>query len=96
MFIIDLQYIAPLESIDASMKSHMAFLKTYYDNKTFIASGRKVPRTGGIILAMAESKEEIESIIKEDPFVKANLAKYTITEFQTSQLSPEMKKALAG
>lgn len=95
MFIIDLQYIAPLESIDASMKPHMAFLKKYYDNKTFIASGRKIPRTGGIILALAESREKMEEIINEDPFVKNKLAKYTITEFQTSQLSSELKEALS-
>ena len=62
----------------------------------FIASGRKVPRTGGIILALAKSKEEIEQIIREDPFQIHNLATFSITEFLTSQYHPEMKKILTG
>jgi len=53
-----------------------------------------VPRTGGIILALGKSKEEIEQIIREDPFHIHNLATFTITEFLTSQYHPEMKKIL--
>ena len=91
MFIIDLNYIAPLEKIDEIMGDHMKFLKKYYKTNTFIASGRKVPRTGGIILVQATSKEEVEGIINEDPFVINKLAKYTITEFRTSQVHPDLK-----
>jgi uncharacterized protein YciI len=94
MFIIDLQYIVPLEQIDAHMTEHVKFLRKYYRQNLFIASGRKVPRTGGIILALAKSKEEIEHIIQEDPFHIHNLATFTITEFLTSQYHPELKVLL--
>lgn len=94
MFIIDLHYIVPLEQLDAHMTEHVKFLRKYYSQNKFVASGRKVPRTGGIILALAESKEEVETIIKEDPFYIHNLAKFTITEFLTSQYHPELKAFL--
>jgi uncharacterized protein YciI len=68
MFIINLNYIVPLEQLDAHMADHVKFLRTYYKKNVFVASGRKVPRTGGIILALAQSKEEVEQIIREDPF----------------------------
>lgn len=74
------------------MGDHMKFLRKYYKSNVFIASGRKVPRTGGIILALANAIEEIEEIIKEDPFYKYKLAEFTVTEFQTSQLHPALKK----
>jgi uncharacterized protein YciI len=90
MFVVDLNYIVPLEKIDAAMGDHMKFLRKYYKLNAFIASGRKVPRTGGIILAQAKSKEEIEAIINEDPFVINKLAKYSITEFQTSQVHSDL------
>ena len=96
MFIIDLNYIVPLEQLDAHMTDHVKFLRKYYKQNVFLASGRKVPRTGGIILALAKSKEEIEQIIREDPFHIHNLAKFSITEFLTSQYHPEMKKILTG
>jgi uncharacterized protein YciI len=91
MFIIDLNYIVPLEEIDSYMTEHVKFLKKYYKQNVFIASGRKVPRTGGIILAMAKSMDEVESIIAEDPFIIHHLAESKITEFNTSQYHPGLK-----
>jgi len=91
MFVVDLNYIAPLEAIDAAMADHMKFLNKHYKLNAFIASGRKVPRTGGIILVLAKTREEVESIINEDPFIKNKLAEYRITEFRTSQVHPELK-----
>jgi uncharacterized protein YciI len=96
MFIINLTYIVPLEELDAHMTAHVNFLQKYYKKDMFIASGRKVPRTGGIILALAESKEQVEKIIQEDPFYIHKLADFSITEFLTSQYHPEMKKLLKG
>ena len=94
MFIIDLTYIVPLEELDQHMADHVKYLRKYYKKDVFVASGRKVPRSGGIILAMANSKEAIEKIIKEDPFYKHELAEFTITEFLTSQYHPELKEFL--
>jgi uncharacterized protein YciI len=96
MFIINLSYIVPLEQLDAHMTDHVKFLQKYYKKDMFIASGRKVPRTGGIILALAESKEQVEEIIREDPFYIHRLAEFSVTEFLTSQYHPEMKKLLKG
>lgn len=96
MYIIDLHYIVPLEQLDAHMTEHVKYLHKYYKQNTFIASGRKVPRTGGIILALAGSREEIDHIISKDPFHTHNLAKFTVTEFLTSQSHPEFKKLLKG
>lgn len=94
MFIINLNYTAPLTEIDAHMTEHVKFLNKYYKQNMFVASGRKVPRTGGIILALANSKEEVEAICKEDPFYIHKLAEFTVTEFLTSQVHPELKKFL--
>jgi uncharacterized protein YciI len=94
MFIIDLTYIVPLEELDEHMADHVKYLRKYYKKDVFVASGRKVPRTGGIILAMADSKKAVEKIIKEDPFYKHELAEFTITQFLTSQYHPELKEFL--
>jgi uncharacterized protein YciI len=96
MFIISLNYIAPLEKIDALMKDHMTFLKKGYVENLFIASGRKIPRTGGIILATGMSKEEFEALMQRDPFVAKGLAEFSVIEFQTSQCHPDFKKLLKG
>src|SRR6187431_1292816 len=96
MFIINLHYIVPLEQLDAHMADHVKFLNKYYKQNVFVASGRKVPRTGGIILALADSREAVDAIIKEDPFYIHKLAEFNVTEFLTSQSHPDLKKLLKG
>ena len=80
-FVVSLRYIAPLGEIDAAMRSHVAFLEKQRKAGVFIAWGRKVPRTGGIILACGESRAAIERIMKDDPFVARQLAEVDVTEF---------------
>jgi uncharacterized protein YciI len=72
------------------MRAHVAFLKKYYAAGNFLVSGRQVPRTGGIIIALADSREQIESIMAEDPFCKHGLADVRIIEFRASQRADDM------
>lgn len=85
MFVIELVYKADLADIDAAMKAHMAFVRKYYAAGNFLVSGRKVPRDGGIILAVATDRAAIEAIANEDPFVSRGLAEARIIEFRASQ-----------
>jgi uncharacterized protein YciI len=95
MFVIELVYKAGLDQIDASMKAHMKFLKKYYDSGHFLVSGRKVPRDGGIILAVGRNREEIEGIAREDPFCQRGLAEARIIEFRASQKAGDIQERLA-
>ena len=94
MFVIELIYKADLEDIDAHMKAHMRFLKAHYDSGHFLVSGRKIPRDGGIILAVGKSRAEIESIAAKDPFVANGLADARVIEFRASQRSPDIDARL--
>jgi len=90
MFVIELVYKADLGQIDAHMKQHMAFLRKHYAANTFVASGRKVPRDGGIILAVGADRDAIETIVREDPFVSHGLADYRIIQFRASQRADDL------
>jgi uncharacterized protein YciI len=90
MFIISLTYIKPLEEVDALLEELVAYLKEQYTLGSFLASGRKVPRDGGVILARAVSREEVETIISLDPFYRNEVASYEITEFSPTMTSPEL------
>ena len=85
MFVIELVYKADLAEIDAAMTPHMAFVRKYYASGNFLVSGRKVPRDGGVILAVAPDRAAIEAIASEDPFVTRGLADVRIIEFRASQ-----------
>ena len=96
MFVIELVYKSSLAEIDAQMKPHMAFLKKHYAAGTFLISGRKVPRDGGIILALGESKAQIEALMSEDPFCKQGLAEFRVIEFRASQIADDIPKRVQG
>lgn len=81
LFVIDIDYIVPLEQVEPHMDGHLAFVNKGYDKGLFLATGPKVPRTGGVILAQSTTKEEIEKLIAEDPFHQHNLARFRVTEF---------------
>ena len=90
MFIIELNYIADLAQVDTHMRAHMKFLKKYYDSGNFLISGRKVPRDGGIIVAVGSSRDAIDAIAREDPFCRAGVAEYRVIEFRASQVAEDV------
>lgn len=96
MFVIELIYKADLKEIDAHMRAHMTFLKKHYAAGTFLVSGRKIPRDGGVILAVGENRDDIEAIMREDPFCKNGLADFRVIEFRASQRAADIPKRVEG
>ena len=94
MFVIELIYKVSLEDIDAHMGAHVRFLNKYYAAGNFLVSGRKIPREGGIILSVGKNLEEIEAIVREDPFCKHGLADFRIIEFRASQKAEDIQKRI--
>ena len=94
MFVIELIYKADLAEIDARMAAHVAYLKKYYAAGHFLVSGRKIPRDGGIILAVGKSKQAIEALLQEDPFHQHGLADFRVIEFRASQRAGDMPKRI--
>jgi uncharacterized protein YciI len=94
MFVIELIYKADLSEIDAHMAAHVRFLKKYYASGNFLVSGRKIPRDGGIILAVAKNRQEIEALIKEDPFHAHGLAEFRVIEFRASQRADDIQQRI--
>jgi uncharacterized protein YciI len=95
MFLIELNYKVDLAEIDAHMTAHVRFLNKYYATGQFLISGRKIPRDGGIILAMGDSRQQIQTIVEEDPFYQHGLADFRIVEFRASQRAHDVPKRLA-
>ena len=93
-FVIELVYKADLAEIDAHMAAHMRYMKKYYASGNFLVSGRKIPRDGGIILAVGRSREQIEEIAAEDPFYERGLADFRIIEFRASQRAKEIDQRI--
>ncbi len=90
MFVILLSYIKPLSEVDRFVAEHRQYLERHYASGQFLLSGRKEPRTGGVILANAATRAEIEAIVQLDPFHREQIANYQIIEFVPSMAAPQL------
>jgi uncharacterized protein YciI len=85
VFVLLLSYTRPVEEVDALMREHMAWLREQYAAGRFLVSGRQVPRTGGVIVARGEDREEMEALAATDPFVTGGVATVQVVQFRASQ-----------
>lgn len=94
MFIFNLTYVKPISEVEKFLPAHISYLEEHYHSKNFICSGRKNPRTGGIILCNYTARQKAEEIIKEDPFFQEKIAQYEIIEFMPSKSLDSFKKVI--
>ena len=95
MFVVLLRYCQPLEVVDGLLDAHRLYLDENYARGVFLASGRRLPRTGGVILARAASREALEAILAEDPFAKAGAVSHELVEFLPGKVAPGLEGLLA-
>jgi uncharacterized protein YciI len=81
MFIVDIIFKKPLEHTDQYLAEHRMFLDNGYKENYFVASGPKNSGTGGIIISQLKSREQLEDILKRDPFCVHDVADFKIIEF---------------
>ncbi|MCR8549587.1 YciI family protein [Salipiger sp. P9] len=91
LFVVDIEYIVPFAEIEPVLEPHMAFIAEGYGQGRFLASGPKSPRSGGVIIAIGASKDEVAALMAQDPFAIHEVARMTITEFAASNRHPVLK-----
>jgi len=90
LYLILLDYLRPMAEVDLHLEAHRTFLSHHYAAGHFLLSGRKEPRTGGVILARADTPEEIRQWIAEDPFHQAGVARYEVIAWQPTMAAQGM------
>ena len=81
MFVILLTYKKPIEDVERHLVEHRKFLELGYKNNYFVVSGAKNPRTGGVIISQLDNRNQLEDLLKDDPFFINAIAHYEVIEF---------------
>ena len=92
--VIVLTYIKPLDEVDAQLAAHVEWLKKGYANGLFLASGRKIPRSGGVILAKGDDMDLLRAWLSQDPFQQSGVAKVDIIPFEATMAAPPLQNLL--
>jgi uncharacterized protein YciI len=80
-FLLISRYTALPERIDELLPAHREFLQERFASGLFVVSGRRVPWTGGVIVARG-TRAEVEAAVAADPFTRGGAAETEIVEFE--------------
>ncbi len=88
-FVVLIHYTRPMDEVAKVTPDHRAFLDQGYEKGWFLASGRRNPPTGGVLIARAPSVKELEDLLGKDPFVVQAVASHELIEFDPVKRHPE-------
>ena len=86
-----MKHTANPNEIDNYLQEHRQFLQENYNKGLLLVSGPKIPRNGGICIAMT-SLEDAQNLMKKDPFYIHNLTEYRFVEFEAVKMHEKVKQ----
>jgi uncharacterized protein YciI len=81
MYVVLLTYEKPWSEVMRLAPEHRAYAATRYADGSYLMSGRKPDRSGGVILAQAADRDALDKILQEDPFWREAVARFEVVEF---------------
>jgi uncharacterized protein YciI len=91
MFILNFINLKDNHEVDTVLDEQRAFLERYIQSGVFLVAGRKVPRTGGIIVAQGINRQQLDAIVAEAPFARHGFARIEVTEFNAVYCTPGLQ-----
>jgi uncharacterized protein YciI len=91
LFVVVLTYLVDLDQIDQALPDHVAWLDQQYADGVFVLSGRRVPRTGGLIIAMNTDRADLQARLAEDPFAMRGYAEYEVIAVERPRVAPVLE-----
>jgi uncharacterized protein YciI len=80
-YVLISRYTAEQSRIEELVPAHREYLQRHFASGLFVASGRRVPWTGGVIVARGE-RAAVEAAVLDDPFTQEGVAETEIVEFE--------------
>lgn len=90
-FIVEITYKVTFEELQGTLSAHRSFLDEGYEKGLLLMSGPQNPKTGGMVVARAETPEEIQEYFSRDPYRKGGFASYRFVEFTPVKNNPMIK-----
>ncbi len=85
-FVVLMHYTAPLAEVDAIRPAHIEHLERFAREGVFHAWARRDPPAGGVLVAAAPDRTTLESIVAQDPYLQAGVARAEIVNFSPANV----------
>lgn len=84
-YLLVCEYLKPLEDVDQLRPLHREWLAGLHDAGLLVLAGRKLDKTGSVIVLVCESEETATSLALGDPYVQHEVACYTVVAFEAAR-----------
>lgn len=91
MYLLNVSYNQSPTKVEPHVPSHSAWVKQHLDDGTFLFAGSKKSGLGGVILVKSIPRAELQKLMSEDSYAKAEVVEYQILDFDCKATSPELK-----
>lgn len=96
MYLLNISYSQPPAQVEPHIPSHGAWVKQHVDSGAFLFAGAKKSGLGGIILVKSMPKSALQELLREDSYVKADVADYQIVDFACKLSVPGLEELLSA
>lgn len=96
MFLLNLSYIKSPAVVEAENPAHLAWVRKYLADGTFLFAGAKKSGLGGILAVKSMDKRDLVGILAEDAYVIADVGEYQITEVDIKLAQPAYESLKAA
>jgi uncharacterized protein YciI len=93
MYVVSLTYKVPEEIVDFHLPAHVIWLQDAFDEGVLMVAGRKIPRTGALLLSNAD-RSDLDASLAKDPFYVNGVADFEVMEFHASRVAPGYENLL--
>ena len=91
MFIVLMKFSANKAQAPRFMQAHNDWIRRGFDQGVFLLTGSLQPSIGGSIVAHNTSRAELESRLRDDPFVAESIVTTEILEIAPTRTSEPLK-----
>lgn len=95
MFIVLLKFSRNKDQAGRHMDGHKAWIKRGFDDGIFLLTGSLQPNAGGAIVAHNISLSELNSRVREDPFVAEDVVSAEILDLAPSKADARLSFLLS-
>ncbi|ARN83687.1 YciI family protein [Methylocystis bryophila] len=96
-YLLEGKHLVPFAELQNLLPEHHAYLQAGYDSGHFLFSGPQAPPDGGILVARAKNREELDALLASEPFVREGKMVFTrVTEFDAAQFQPSLSSWFSG
>lgn len=82
MFLVTLKFSASKAKAAQFMEGHNAWIRRGFDDGVFLLTGSLQPAAGGAVLAHNVCRADLETRVKDDPFVAEDVVQAEIVEIK--------------